>query len=51
MGQADCKLGQPLPQLAFAVRSRLPGSLQDLVGVERASVVEQPLSFNQTFVR
>jgi hypothetical protein len=40
VGQADGKLGQPLPQVALVLRSRLPGGLQHLVGVERTTFVE-----------
>ena len=51
VGQADSKLGQPLPQVALGVRSRLPGGLQHLVGVERTTLVQQPLGFGQSIAR
>jgi len=47
VGQADCQLGQPLPQVALGVRCCLPGGLQHLVGVERATFVQEPLGFGK----
>ena len=41
VGQPDRDLGQALPQIALARRGRLPGRLEDLVRVERASLAEQ----------
>ena len=43
VGQADRQLGQALPQVALSGRSGLPGRLQDLMGMERAPGVQQPL--------
>ncbi len=51
VGQAHCKLCQPLPEVAFGIRGCFPEGLQDLVGVERAALVQQPLGFGKTFVR
>ena len=51
VGQADRKLGEPLPQVALVVRSCLPGGLQHLVGVERTTFVQESLGFGQSFVR
>ncbi len=47
VSQADGQLGQTLPEVAFGLRRRLPGRLQDLVGVERAAGVEQALGLFQ----
>lgn len=51
MGQTDSKLSQPLPEATFGIWGSPPAGLQDLVGLERAALVQQPLSLNQTFVR
>ena len=51
VGQADSKLGQPLPQVPLGVGSGLPGGLQHLVGVERTTLVQEPLGFGQSFAR
>jgi hypothetical protein len=40
VGQANSKLGQSLPKVAFGIRSCLPGSLQDLVGVKGQTFVQ-----------
>ena len=51
VGQAHCKLRQPLPEVTFGIRGGLPGGLQHLVGLEWTALVQQPLSFDQAFVR
>ncbi|MHB8274100.1 MAG: hypothetical protein ACYDC9_04955 [Dermatophilaceae bacterium] len=51
MGQADSKLRQSLPQVAFGLRGCLSGSLQDLMGVEGMTIVQESLGFKQAFVR
>ena len=40
--EADRDLGEAAPQLAFRPRNGLPGRLEDLVGVERPALGEQP---------
>gem|GEM_PF-2309902 len=51
MGQTDGKLREPLPEVALVGGSRLPGGLKDLMGMERAALVQQPLSLAQALVR
>ena len=51
VGHAHSKLRQPLPEVTFGIRGSLPGCLQDLVGLEWTTLVQQSLSFDQTFVR
>src|SRR5688572_20841487 len=43
VGQPDGELGQAAPELTLALRRGLPGILEDLVGVEGATGVQQPL--------
>jgi hypothetical protein len=51
MGQTDGELRQTAPQFAFALWGRLPGALQHLVRVERATRIEQPLRLGEGLVR
>lgn len=45
--EADRELREPLPQVAFRLGARLPGVLEDLVGVEGHPGVEEPLRLAQ----
>ena len=51
MCDTDRDLGEAPPQLAFDFSSCLPGALQNLVRVERATRVEQPLRLGERLVR
>lgn len=51
MRDTDSELRQPAPQLALAFRPRLPGVFEDLVGVERAILTEQPVRLDQRLAR
>jgi hypothetical protein len=51
VGQADRKLSQALPQVAFGLRCCLPGAFQDLVGMKRQAFVQESLSLNQALGR
>jgi hypothetical protein len=50
VGQAHTQLSQPLPELAFLLRARLPPDLESLVGGEGAAVVEQTARKRQGLV-
>src|SRR6266704_1330423 len=51
VGQTDGELRQTAPQFAFALWGSLPGALQHLVCVERATRIEQPLRLGEGLVR
>ena len=48
---ADCKLGQALPQGPFVVRATLPCGFENLVRVERPAFVEQILRKGEELAR
>ena len=51
VGDADCELGQALPQRSLVVRAVLPRGLKHLVRVERRALVQQILGVGEGFVR
>jgi hypothetical protein len=51
MGQTHGDLRQTAPQFALALRGSLPGALQHLVRVERATRIEQSLRLGKGLVR
>ncbi len=47
VSQGDRQLGQALPEITLTLGRRLPGALQDFVGVEGQAFIQQPLSLRK----